>query len=294
MRSALASSSCSQAKSTISSYLDTYEASAHSFGATAFVAESQANGGMGYIDTYAVYYRQIAIYSIYALVVGGAALAILFQVLGSVCGMKFAIVVNNIVFFILIVLAAVTMTLAAVSADFCMDPNGSIARILPVSGTTKSVVTYYTTCSGTNPLNQYISNANSSILFMNTTLTTLLSTGSPCASDPYLKTLRSEAMGVLSEMQIVQREISCAAVQPIWDAFLTDGLCGHFYAGWYSLWLVFLVTSFLLFILQVISSVAYQYFDFRIEFGGGGYYPQDDAWAVAGPTNPPPSVAKYY
>lgn len=295
MRNALTLSSCSQAKSTIAHYLDTYDAAANSFSATAYSAQSHASGANTLIDTYFVYYRQISVYSLYALVVGGAVFIILSQIFGSVCSMKFAIFINNIVFFILIILAAVTMTLSAMTADFCMDPNESVLRVAPVGGSTKSVLAYYTTCKGINPLNQYISNANSSVIALNNSLTALLTTsGSPCASDIYLKTIRSSALGVFNEMNIVQQGVACSVIQPIWDNFLSDSMCGHLYTGWFSLWLVFLVTSFLLFLLLITASISYQYFDFRIEFGGGGYYPQNDAWAAAGPENPPSDVVKYY
>ena len=72
---------------------------------------------------------------------------------------------------------------------------------------------------------------------------------------------------VYSVLLETENAVSCKSFFPLWDTFKKEGICADYYTGFLLIWISQFSCSFLLFVLVVIQSFTYQYFDWRIEFG---------------------------
>eukprot|EP01041_Mallomonas_annulata_P000596 gene596-1152_t len=266
MSADLASTSCSQAKSQISSLLSSYNSKVDSFNSLVRPTIRNLDSTKENTQLYTIYYRQLGMYGVYAIGIVSALIFIICQYFRTTCGLKFAMVWGEISYFIILIITALLLIVTVVLSDFCYDPNYFVQNVIP-SDNLKNVTSYFSTCKGVNPLQNFINTAETSALQMNSSISLLLYTsGSPCAGDSYLISMQQTSLDIFDTINDVSNNLLCKDLKAIWDTFIESGICNNIYMGFFSIWTTQLVTSFLLFLLIIMASISYQYFDPRIEF----------------------------
>ena len=207
-------------------------------------------------------------YGVYALAISAALLFIIFQFFKLQMGLKIAIVRGEVTFLLLLFLCALWLILCIGMSDLCIDPVNNILGLVP-AGEVHNTTAYFSTCAGQNSLLHDVNTAKSYTSLLNTTVYQLLYTpGSSCAGDQGLIEIRAASLRSYSVCGDVEAAVACQPVKAILEDFLFTGVCNQLFSGILSIWSSQLVTSFLLFLLLILGSISYQYFDPRIEFSG--------------------------
>jgi hypothetical protein len=141
-------------------------------------------------------------------------------------------------------------------ADFCMEPVHNLLMITPDSS--YDVTAYYTTCAGTNPLDQPLTEAQQQVTDAQTATQAVLDNF--CPGDQYL----TDALVEMNQIQLIFGNMtSLLACQPTQDEALNvlhDGLCGDVFKGMWVIWLGMFVCGACLLIASIATALAYPYF----------------------------------
>lgn len=214
-----------------------------------------------YLTTYGLMYQHIFLGIVYGLGVFMAFLFIICQCCRARCCTKCSVFLGEVVYLLIIILAVVVLVVAALLADFCVSPVASLNRILP-AGSVQNITAYYTSCQGSNQLAKYTNDAKTSAITLNTTLMQLATTpNSPCTGDPYIRSMQRTSVKVFGSLSDVQGSLSCATINPLWTAMVDNAVCTDLLGGLSYVWISQIVTSLLLFIILIVASVTYNFFD---------------------------------
>jgi Tweety len=144
-------------------------------------------------------------------------------------------------------------------ADFCMSPYDNLqVSISGDSTSTSEMVSYYSTCEGTNPLYTPVSSAQSLAGEMASFINDLLD--SSCVNNSYLIQAQGNITAIQSCLNNIEQSYACPPIELEFNQILTNGLCEDGFTGLYILWLWIYVTSSLAVVSTVIVSVIHMYF----------------------------------
>lgn len=123
-------------------------------------------------------------------------------------------------------------------ADFCVSPMSNLLTTMNPGSDYYNTVSYYTTCAGSNPLDQYLNSAQSTIESLLTTVQTSYLNNAACSSvQSYFSASISEMNAILAIISQAESAASCSPIQDQVSQGLQDGLCSSFFEGVYVLWL---------------------------------------------------------
>jgi len=213
--------------------------------------------------------RKMAIFVIFAIALLDVILLVIAQFVQSRKFMKFAIFCGMTFFALIILLCCPFMIFTELFADICISPSQSLAR--QVTGSTRELIVFYTTCNGVDSIRDSFSKASTSFDTIGTALDTLKTTY--CPSDSNLAAYIALNADVKTQLGVIQKQISCPTLKSVLLEFINVSLCGGIYSGIYSIWISQLITSFFLLMLLITSSVIYQFYQFdfyKVHAGGEG------------------------
>ena len=127
------------------------------------------------------------------------------------------------------------------SADFCMDPSDNVLQMLEYNSTTYQSTSFYLTCSGYNPLHQYITEADGHLTDLNNYLSGLLS--SSCSGNTYLTDARSRIYRSQHLLSSIDQLLDCSTIRGYYDSIIETGYCRDIFQGTYLFWLAFYVAG---------------------------------------------------
>ena len=127
------------------------------------------------------------------------------------------------------------------SADFCMDPADNVLQMLEYNSTTYQSTSYYLTCSGYNPLHQYITEANGHLTDLDNYLSGLSS--SSCTGNTYLTDARSRIYRSQHLLSNIDLLLDCSTIRGYYDSIIETGYCRDIFQGTYLFWLAFYVAG---------------------------------------------------
>jgi hypothetical protein len=127
------------------------------------------------------------------------------------------------------------------SADFCMDPSDNLLQMLDYNSTTYQSTSYYLTCSGYNPLHQYISEADGHLSDLDDYLSGLSS--SSCAGNTYLIDARARIYRSQYLLSSIEQLLDCSTISGYYDSIIETGYCRDIFQGTYLFWLAFYVAG---------------------------------------------------
>lgn len=142
-------------------------------------------------------------------------------------------------------------------ADFCMDPVLNSLQMCP-PGSIYDNVNYYSTCIGENPSAAYVSDAQSYVVLLNTTINGLVS--SVCPGNAELISMYSITLAMNNSVNTINSDLACPPMQAIWLNVLETNICKETYEGLYAFWVSEYVVFALLFALFVCGSVLHNFF----------------------------------
>jgi hypothetical protein len=145
-----------------------------------------------------------------------------------------------------------------VISDFCISPTEYAINLLP-PGDTQDIVSYYSTCSGTDPMQEYISGANSALQTMNQTVTALLETAQ-CQGNQDLIYVQGNLTLSQEYLNQIDYLSECQAYYDQTNDLLHNAVCFQLFTGFYIVWVCQYVISLGVFLLLVVSCIIYQYF----------------------------------
>ena len=254
-------SSCAPLGTTSASNdVSTYDLNSNSFFTSSNPVTDQFKTIKDYVELYAIYYKNIAFYTIWALAMMIIILMTIFQYLNRRGWMKFSIGLAMFVFFIEIILCVPLMILASVFGDICYpNPTANVLNFIG-NGQAKDILTFYTACTGTNIIQDYVTVAKSAISSLQTVLSTppisLL-----CSSNADIALMQGDLTLILATFTNVDYWISCSPVQSAWFRIFNTAVCGDMVKGFYVLWITQLITSFSIFMMIIFASISYEYYD---------------------------------
>ena len=170
--------------------------------------------------------------------------------------MKFSIFCGMVFFILIILLCFPFMIFTELFADLCVNPTQSLAR--QVTGSTREMILFYTTCRGTDTIRNNFLQARNAI----GTITALTTTATDtfCTVDTNVAAYLTQMADVKLQISTIATQVSCPTLKAILLTFFNDSLCGGIYSGIYSIWISQLITSFFLLMLLITSTVLYQYY----------------------------------
>eukprot|EP01040_Poterioochromonas_malhamensis_P006362 gene6362-6855_t len=217
-----------------------------------------------YIDTYAIFYRTIGLYVIWGLAIVCVICFLFAKFCESIGFTKFTITISTITYLLFIILGFPWLLMTSAGGDLCMDPSYNIIKSIPIDSV-KNISTYYSTCQGASILQVDLNQGLSSMTQLNDSLTLLLRPpavpGQNCPGDKNVEAMQSTVGSIDLTADDLEGLLACAPIQYLWFDVVNEGLCRYLYQGVFYIWGSQLVTSFLLFILIVIASLLYQYYE---------------------------------
>lgn len=178
---------------------------------------------------------------------------LLFAFIKSNGGMTCASCCGNITFIVVMIIGAIFVIMTATVADICYeDPTYTIINQVP-PGKGQVYLTWYATCgeTGSNPLFDY---SDRLTMELNALLNTIASMQT-CATEPEFQKIKEAASDSLVTIDKVVEVAACEDVQAAWFDAVNDGVCGTFFSGLRICWIIALLATLLIFILQVPSSI---------------------------------------
>jgi len=170
--------------------------------------------------------------------------------------MKFGIFIGLWFYFLMVILCCPFMIFTSLFADLCYpNPSQNLAR--QVTGGTRELLVFYTTCRGEDSVRQNFIKASTAFETIKVQVATL---EGMCPGDSNIGTFTLAVSDMKTQLGIMRDQVSCPALKEVILTFLNDSLCGGIYSGIYSIWISQLITSFFLLMLIITSSVLYQYF----------------------------------
>jgi hypothetical protein len=216
-----------------------------------------------YLSKYAMQYRQIGIYVIWALAIVCSILFFAAKIVESTVTMKISIGLGVFTYILYILLGIPWVLITSVGGDFCMSPTYNLVKSAP-AGDLRNTLRYYTSCVGNSTINNYIDEGSAGIVSLNDTLNafrTAVGPSSTCGSAPMLTDLFVGVRNVNDSINSVESTLDCPNIRAIYFDIVNVGFCDQLYTGVFYIWGSQLVTSFCLLVLLVIASITYQYFD---------------------------------
>ena len=160
-------------------------------------------------------------------------------------------------FHVVMLLGALFMILTAVVGDICYDdPTLAILEAVP-PGKGQDYLIWYSTCGATgyDPLLEYTDllegYSNDILDAINSTIVANPS----CASEAEFIALKDEAEDALDNLDLVEVHAECSGTQDEWFIAVNEGVCEDFFTGLRTCWLVALISTLLMWILQIPAAV---------------------------------------
>ena len=174
---------------------------------------------------------------------------------------KFAIFVGVIFFILIVILCCPFMILTSLLGGLCYpNPAQNLAR--QVTGSTRDVIVFYSTCRGSDSIRENFDKATTA--FRTIASLTKDIRNNMCPTDPNMLRFGEAVVDVSKQLAIIKTQVSCPSLRNVVLTFLNDSLCGGIYSGIYSIWISQLITSFFLLLLLIVASILYQYFDVEL------------------------------
>ena len=126
---------------------------------------------------------------------------------------------------------------------------------------TKEIVTYYSSCNGTNPLQEPLILALNYTYLMNSTINDLTSPTGVCPDDPDLMACYADTRAIVNSLSTISASAECPPVKEQWDDAVNNGACDHVFNGSVWIWSSMYVTGTFLFCLLIVGSIIYKFFD---------------------------------
>ena len=213
--------------------------------------------GQDTVNNYVATYLRSFVFLIWAFAALATFWFVLFRILKSEWGTKFAIFWGELTFFLIILFNVPMMIFAQVLGDFCVQPTHNVIKATP-DGALEDMVRFYSHCSGNDTIGEKLTAVQESFTDLSNATTVVADLF--CSSDTNLETISSTIQNAGTRFIDIRDYITCTNFQAVWFTLFNDCFCGGIYSGIYSLWVSQFITSFFLFFLIVIASVSYQYF----------------------------------
>ena len=157
-------------------------------------------------------------------------------------------IIGIFVMFMLTFAVTIELLIGQVVGDFCYEGPGQSIGELAVGSFNSSnpffgkVLTYYSSCQGSNPFSEHYNSAKEQAEFAATAVTTysgVITADSSCTqsafSDIQVQSNLLAASDSSDPLYNLYNAIGCAAVNPIFAKTLDKALCGSFIDGFYNL-----------------------------------------------------------
>jgi hypothetical protein len=212
------------------------------------------------IDFYAVYYRNIAFYLIWALAIFSILSMVLWQLCKKVIMLKLSMFIGMLTYCLEIVVTLVFMIVTSLTADICSpSPSYNFVRLAPV-GDFKNLLSYYTSCVGPNVIGGYLDSAISAINQIKQELQQAKD-NAQCLNNQGIAAMQNDLSQIIDIFANIELNFLCPNIRSLWFNMVNTGLCKNLYTGLYSIWISQLVTSFFVLLTILMASFAYHYFD---------------------------------
>lgn len=155
-----------------------------------------------------------------------------------------------------------TLTLQILGADFCMSPTSNAISVAPID--TQEIITYYSNCQGTNPLEVPLMEAYNYTKLLNSTIHELVNSDA-CKDDQDLIACYSDINSIFSSLEVVTAAAQCPPVKEQWDNVVNEATCDSMFYGLLELWAGQYWTALMLFFLLISGTICYSYFDVWFE-----------------------------
>jgi hypothetical protein len=140
-----------------------------------------------------------------------------------------------------------------------MSPTENTIGLVPDD--TKEIVTYYSSCNGTNPLQEPLILALNYTYLMNSTINVLTSSTGSCPGDPNLMACYADTRAIVDSLTAISVSAQCPPVKEQWDDAVNNGACDHVFNGSLWMWSSMFVSGTFLFFLLIVGSIIYKFFD---------------------------------
>jgi len=206
-------------------------------------------------DKYGNTYRELGLYALAGFVI---LIALIFYI-GYFCASKvilfFGVLVGEIVCLIGTIFGGLFLVIISLYADMCVDPAKNLGAVTG-STSTQDMLTYFSTCVGTDPFDKPLTDATSS---MNTFSESLQPFQTECSAENWTL-LQSASTGIVTSLTDVNKQTDCEPLYKVYNKFVNEAICNNAFAGFYNVWLSVCCSSIMLFFLMIFTSVMWQYF----------------------------------
>eukprot|EP01038_Epipyxis_sp_PR26KG_P007292 gene7292-9934_t len=240
LQSVIKNGNClSTASNTLIGYLDDTITAVESVNSTLSDIPNKLNDKRSSFLHFGIFVRELVVYIFYAILM---ALAILYAF--AAC---------------LRIFCCILMVGVMLMADVCMAPTQNLVDLLP-SGNIQDTLSYYSTCTGSNPIGFDVTNATASVALVKEYYVNLTTSGL-CQNSSYLSSNYYIVQDLSYQVSNLTSFAECSPIQNIWDKAINIGLCDNTFTGIYVIWLAIFVTSGALYFTMCFASVLYEYFN---------------------------------
>jgi hypothetical protein len=141
-------------------------------------------------------------------------------------------------------------------SDFCINPVSSCGTITGPENAVFGILSYYITCSGTNPFQPPLTNILSLNNYLNLTMQAIQTSVSPqCYGqmEAFLGDISTFSMGI-------EGLIACPLIYSTWSDFMYSGVCDYAFNGVFNIWVVQMIETCILFAAMCVGSASYSAF----------------------------------
>jgi hypothetical protein len=143
-------------------------------------------------------------------------------------------------------------------SDYCMNPTDNTIQIIPTN--TQEFASFYFTCVGLNPIEEPLEIAYNYTNGLNQSIYLLTNPGGPCPGDTDILSLTEEVNNMYSSLDIISVTADCPPIKAQWND-VSDATCESIFDGALYLWSGQYVTAAAFFVLIVLASICYSFFD---------------------------------
>lgn len=182
---------------------------------------------------------------------------LLFAFMKSNGGLGCACCCGNTTFIIVMILGALFMMATATVGDVCHDdPTYAICDQVP-PGKGQIYLVWYSTCgeTGANPLLAYTDAIEGEANDILAAIEIAETNNAACITEPELQAVKQAAEDALVTLDDAVEHAYCEDIQQAWFDSVNDGVCGNFFTGLRTCWIVALLSTLMLFVLQIPSAV---------------------------------------
>mmetsp|Transcript_28581 Transcript_28581/g.33776 ORF Transcript_28581/g.33776 Transcript_28581/m.33776 type:complete len:567 (+) Transcript_28581:28-1728(+) len=171
---------------------------------------------------------------------------------GSARRRRLLIAFSACVLVILCPLIAFELTLSVVLSDFCVGLESGDGPIMVMANdyapsSTLSLINYYGTCNGTNPISDFLGDAADEILVINSTAQSLKPV--PLCSFQNLTSMQQESVSSSTEINAMTDLVGCSDINPFITDIFHKVVCSDIVDGVYKIWVVQLTCAVSLWVL---------------------------------------------